>query len=135
MAPRGSVTVEGRLARIEESLENIKETNKDAREERRQTLSIIQNVQNNFNDLKQALLAAQNVIQSLSLDKCGERLDKHELRILDLEKVTRPLPQMEEAYKFWRTLLGTGFQAVWKIGLVVLGSGGVGSLISHWLWR
>jgi len=80
--------------------------------------------------MQQSLQSTSGAIASLSLQKCGERLDSAEARMDAIEKKTENLPLIETEVMFWRRLLGGGFWAFWKIAGLVTGSGIVGSLIT-----
>lgn len=120
-------TLESRVARLEEAYLHIKEDRLEAREDRKEII-------NRLDGLTQTMQSTSNAISNLSLEKCGERLDKAERRLAVLEGKTANLPVIETEVMFWRRVLGGGFHAFWKIAALIIGSGGIGAALVKWIW-
>lgn len=122
-------SLESRVARLEEAVLSQKEDRIEARQDRKEVLQ-------RLDGLHQTIQSTSNAVAILALEKCGERLDKHDGKITDcderlksLENKTQNLPKIETEVMFWRRVLGGGMHAIWKIGVVVIGSGTIGAFI------
>lgn len=123
-----SDSLESRMARVEEAILTLKEDRIEARENRKDILA-------KLDQLQQTSQSTATIVANLSLEKCGERLNDHDGRIGALEAKTKNLPVIETEIMFWRRVLGGGFHAVWKITLALAGAGGFGAwLSSHFHW-
>lgn len=131
---RTAETLDSRLARVEEAIAGFKEDRIEARQDRKDIIS-------RLDQLSQAVQSTGAAVQALSLEKCGERLDAHDKRLeridqrlTDLETKTKNLPVIETEIMFWRRVLGGGMHATWKIGTFAIGSGAIGAAIVK-LWH
>lgn len=128
-----SATLDGRVSRLEEAEANAKDYREESRQDRRDILAEIKELKTSLNAVAQSVQSTGDAVQRLSLEKCGERLDKCEMRLSALENRTQNLPTIETEVMFWRRVLGGGFRALWKIAAVILGSGTAGALIAKFL--
>jgi hypothetical protein len=138
-------TTDGRIARLEEAFLNLskareedrsdaKEAREVGRADRAEILAEIKDLKGITTELSQTVTSTGNAIRQLSLEKCGERLDGHDGRIDALENKTKNLPIIETEVMFWRRVLGGGFRAIWKIIVLIVGSGAVGGAITKIIW-
>lgn len=104
--------LEARVARLEEIALATKDDRIESRIDRKEMIS-------GLAAMNQTLQSTSNSIAALRLEKCGERLEAHDERIRDLEN----------NLKFWKNLVGTGVQALWKIAALMIGSGIGGGLL------
>jgi hypothetical protein len=104
--------LEARVARLEESILMAKEDRIEAKADRKEIISQLAG-------MNQSLQSTTNAIAILRLEKSGERLDAHDERIRAIET----------NLAFWQKVVGTGFQALWKIGALMIGSGVGGGLL------
>lgn len=127
-------TVEGRLGRIEEALENIKSDRTDARSDRAEVMTEVRALKSDLAGLTQTVRSTGDAIVWLNNEKISARLTAAEEHIRTLLQNTKQLPAMELEYNFWKRVLGTGVSAVWKVALLVLGSSTLSVVLTKWLW-
>lgn len=127
-------STDGRISRLEEAVLNMKEDRLQSRTDRADILAEIKDVKNSLSSLAQNVQSTGQAVAQLSLERCGERLERHDWRIAELEKKTENLPVIETEVMFWRRVLGGGFHAAWKIAAVILSSGALGGLSVKMLW-
>lgn len=122
-------SLESRVARLEEAMLGAKEDRIEARADRKDMIS-------RLDALTQTIQSTGNTVANLALEKCGERLDRHDNKFFDcderlraLEGRTQNLPKIETEVMFWRRVLGGGMHALWKIAALIIGSGTIGAFI------
>lgn len=120
-----------RLGRIEEAIGNLKEERRDARQEQRDTN---EKILARLDAMQQTLQSTGAQVATLAVERCGERLDAHDVRFSDqdrriaaVETAAAGLPDL----LFWKKVLGGGAGAVWRIVLTLLGAGAAGGVISR----
>lgn len=126
MAPRGE-SMDSRVARLEEAIIGFRDDRAESRADRKDIIS-------RLDGLSQTMQSTGATVASLALEKCGERLDRLDVRVKTLEEKTVNLHVLEDEIMFWRRLLGGGFRAAWKIAAVILSSGVVGGVFVKIIW-
>ncbi len=124
-------TLDSRVARIEEAILGFKEDRIEARQDRKDILS-------RLDLMSQAIQSTGAIVQQLSLEKCGERLDTHdkriealESRVKDIDGKTANLPALETDLNFWRRVVGAGWGLFWRVAGVLGASGVISALVAH----
>lgn len=119
------LSVQRDLGRIMEALTNAENNRQemmrrsDRQSERTdQQTQKIEGLKSAINGLDQTLKSLTNVTTTISMEKCGERLER-------LETLTQDLPKI----LFWSKIIGTGMSGTAKIFVALVSSGALGALI------
>ena len=131
-----------RLARVEEAYVYAQQDRAEAHQDRKDLLAEVKDMRLEINAIRQTLTSTQNTINTMALEKAGERLAVHdrilegiEFRLKAVEDRTASLPKLEADLTFWRRVIGSGVHAVWRLALFALSSGGIGAILTKLLWH
>ncbi|HEX3809623.1 MAG TPA: hypothetical protein VHW02_07950 [Rhizomicrobium sp.] len=125
MAPRGE-SLDGRLARVEEAVAGFKEDRIEARQDRKDIIS-------RLDAMTQTLMSTSAAVTHLSLEKCGERLDRLESSMDDVDARTKDVPALIRDFWFVRTLIGGGWRAFLTLGGGAAIAALVGAGVAHFI--
>jgi len=120
-----SESLESRVARLEEDYIHIKEDRIESRGDRKYII-------HKLDAMSQAVQSMGGALATLSLEKCGERLDSAEKRLVELERHTEPLPLILPDLLFWSRVIGTGWRAAVRIAAFTISTGLVGIILNDW---
>lgn len=132
MTPRaGAAVTQEQMAQVQRelggiavALENSERTRQDFANQMDRHGDKIEQLSGVIREVEQVVKSQSAVIQSVALNN-------YDARLKNLQEITAGLPKLEQDVRLWQAVAGGGFHAIWKIGALLIGAGGVGSMITR----
>lgn len=123
----GSESVARELGRLSEAMENAKEDRLELRESFDRLRESVEQLSSRLSALDQTIRSTSAAVNTIALEKCGERLDRLEGKMARIEPLLADdqLPETKRTVDKWRKLIGQGWTMVGKLALAVIASGAI----------
>jgi chromosome segregation ATPase len=133
MAPRSQqadgIAVAQQLGRLTEAIDRARDDRREVRDEVSKLHDGLDAIRGLLAGLTQTANSTAQQVAMLSLEKCGERLDKLEGTVFseNFQTSTTRLERLESTISGWQKLMGTGRAFAVKVTLALISAGALGA--------